>query len=121
MSTVTDSILLSIKKLNNVPADYTAFDDDFILYINSALSDLHQIGIGPQQGFQILDENDLWDDFVEEEPRLNQIKTFIGLRVRLFFDPPASSFAIGMMEKQLEEQLYRLKLAQDDINAEEAG
>lgn len=121
MSTVTDSILLSTKKLNNVAADYTAFDDDFILWINSALSDLNQIGIGPSQGFQIFDKNDLWDDFIEEEPRLNQVKTFVGLRVRLFFDPPGSSFAISMMEKQLEEQLYRLKLAQDDIDAEEAG
>lgn len=119
MSMVTDSILLSIKKLNNVSADYTAFDDDFVLYINSALSDLHQVGIGSQQGFQIFDKNDLWDDFVEEDPRLNQIKTFVGLKVRLMFDPPASSFAIAMMEKQLDEQLNRLKYAQEDIDAEE--
>lgn len=119
MSTVTDSILLSIKKLNNVPADYTAFDDDFVLYINSALSALHQVGIGPLEGFQIFDKNDLWDDFVGEDPRLNQVKTFVGLHVRLMFDPPPSSFAIAMMEKQLDEHLNRLKYAQDDINAEE--
>lgn len=121
MSTVTDSILLSIKKLNNVPADYTAFDDDFILYINSALSDLNQVGIGPLAGFQIFDKNDLWEDFIGEEARLNQVKTFVGLKVNLMFDPPASSFAIEMKERQLEEHLYRLKLSQEDIDAEEAG
>ena len=119
MPEVQESILLSIKKLNNVAADYTAFDDDFVMYINSALSDLHQVGIGPSGGYFITDADQTWDEFFDPEDPLHQIKTFIGLRVRLFFDPPVSSFAIGMMEKQLDEQLNRLKYAQTDIEAEE--
>jgi len=121
MSDVTESILLSIKKLNNVAADYTAFDDDFVMYINTALSDLNQVGIGPYEGYAIVNEDDLWEDFLGDDPRRNQARTFVGLKVRLMFDPPASSFAIEMMQGQLEEHLYRLKLAQGDIEAEEAG
>ena len=119
MSEVTESILLSIKKLNNVAADYTAFDDDFVLYINSALSDLNQLGIGPAEGFVVESQDEFWEDFVENEPRLNQLKTYIGLKVRLLFDPPASSFAIEMMEKQLDELAWRLKVSQEDIDVEE--
>lgn len=118
MSEVTDSILLSIKKINNVAADYTAFDDDFILFINSALSDLNQLGIGPAAGFFIESEDDLWEDFVEDEPRLNQLKTYIGLKVRLLFDPPGNSFAIEMMERQLDELGWRLRVSQEDIDEE---
>lgn len=119
MAEVLESILLSIKKLNNVAADYTAFDNDFILYINSALSDLNQVGIGPLEGFAIETEDDVWEDFLEDKIRLNAVKTFIGLKVRLYFDPPASSFAIAMMEKQLDEHLWRLKAVQEDIATEE--
>lgn len=121
MSDVTESILLSIKKLNNVAVLYTAFDDDFILYINAALSDLHQLGIGPSEGFAIETEDELWEDFLGDSPLYNRVKTYVGLHVRLRFDPPGTSFAIGMMQQQLEEQAWRIVAAQEDIEAEEAG
>lgn len=121
MPKVTDSILLSVKKQNNVAPDYKAFDDDFVLYINAGLADLNQVGIGPAQGFAIEGEADTWDDFIGEEPRLNAVKTFMGIKTRLMFDPPASSFAIEMMQKQLDEHLNRLMWAQQDIEAEEAS
>lgn len=121
MSKVLDSILLSIKKLNNVAADYTAFDDDFIMYINSALSDLNQLGIGPAEGFVIEDKSDEWEDFVEDLRVLSKVKTYIGLVVNLHFDPPNNSFAIAMKEKQIDESGWRVKAAQEDIDAEEVG
>lgn len=118
MSEVSESILLSTKKKNNVAADYTAFDDDFVSYINAALAELNQLGIGPAEGLQIEDDATLWTEFYED-PRLNAIQTFVGLRVRLLFDPPATSFAITMMEDQLKEMGWRLLIAQEDIEREE--
>lgn len=117
MPEVTESILLSVKKLNNVAPDYTAFDADFILYINAGLADLNQVGIGPGEGLTIESEEDTWDDLIGEEPRLNAVKTFLGLKTRLMFDPPASSFAIEMMQGQLDEHLNRIMWAQEDIDA----
>lgn len=122
MSEVTDSILQSIKKLNNVAADYTAFDDDFIMYINSALADLNQLGIGPADGFAIEDESDQWDDFFgDDDATYNRVKTYVGLKVNLLFDPPATSFAIEMKERQIDEHAWRIVVAQEDKEAEEAG
>ena len=118
MSEVSESILLSTKKKNNVAAEYTAWDDDFISYINAALAELNQLGIGPAEGLQIEDSSTTWDEFYED-PRLNSIQTFVGLRVRLLFDPPPTSFAISMMEEQLKEMGWRLLVAQEDITAEE--
>lgn len=119
MSEVSESILLSTKKKNNVAADYTAFDDDFISYINAALAELNQLGIGPAQGLRIEDEFSTWDEFYTD-PRLSAVESFVGLRVRLLFDPPATSFAINMMEDQLKEMGWRLLVAQEDITREEA-
>lgn len=121
MPEVQESILLSIKKLNNVAPDNTGFDDDFVMWINSALADLNQVGVGPVEGLAIEDEETLWDEFIDDA-RLNQVKTYIGLKVNLYFDPPNNSFGIQMKEKQLEEHLVRLLMAQNDINAaEEVG
>lgn len=119
MSKVTDSILLSVKKLNNVDPDYTAFDDDFIMWINGALSDLNQLGIGPADGFSIEGKGDYWDDFIEEGPIRDRVKNYVALHVRLFFDPPATSFTQSMMNDQLTELGWRLVVAQEDLEAEE--
>lgn len=122
MPEVLESILYSIKKLNNVAAEYTAFDADFVMHINSALGTLNQLGIGPAEGFEITGPDETWEDFFDGEPKLNGVKTYVGLAVRLLFDPPASSFAIGMMQDQLKEFANRLMWAQEDIDeAEEAG
>ena len=45
-----ESILTSIKKLVGIAEDYTVFDTDFIIYINSAFATLNQLGIGPIKG-----------------------------------------------------------------------
>jgi len=119
MSDVSESIMLSTKKKNNVAADYVAFDDDFVSYINAALSELNQLGVGPEEGLQIEDSSTTWDEFYDD-PRLNGIQAFVGLRVRLLFDPPPTSFAIQMMENQLIEMGWRLLAAQTDIEKEEA-
>lgn len=119
MSEVTDSILYSVKKLNGVAQDNTAWDNDFILWINGALSDLNQLGIGPAEGFAIEDETETWDDLVGDSPIYSRVKTYVARHVRLDFDPPQSGFAMTMMKQQLEEQAWRLTVAQDDIDAEE--
>lgn len=117
MSEISDSILLSTKKKNNLSPDYTAFDDDIISYINAALADLNQIGIGLSMGYQIEDEFATWDEFYTD-PRLNAVQTFVGLKVRLLFDPPATSFAISMMQDQLNEMAWRLQITQEDLDRE---
>lgn len=46
-----DSILTSVKKLLGLPADYEAFDPDIVMYINTVLMILSQMGVGPKEGF----------------------------------------------------------------------
>ena len=46
-----ESILQSIKKLIGITEDYTHFDADIIIYINSVFMILNQLGIGLPNGF----------------------------------------------------------------------
>jgi hypothetical protein len=103
-----DSILRTIKKLVGIAADQTAFDLDIITHINSAFLTLNQIGVGPEGGFLIEDAEAEWWDLLGDDPRLNAVKTYIGLKVRLVFDPPNTGYVIAAFEKQIEELEWRL-------------
>lgn len=103
-----DSILTTVKKTLGLDEEYTAFDLDVTLHINSILSNLNQIGVGPVNGFQIEDESTTWGDFLGDDPRLNNVKSFVYLKVRLLFDPPATSFAIEANERLAKELEYRI-------------
>ena len=104
-----DSILLSIKKLLGIAADYTHFDQDIILQINSAFSTLNQLGVGPEAGFHIEDSSTAWSEFIDDD-RLNFAKTFVQIKVKLVFDPPTSSALIDSYNRQLDELTWRLSI-----------
>ncbi len=57
---MSDSILDNTKKVLGLDLLYTAFDIDVLMHINTALSTLNQIGIGPVSGFEVSDSSDTW-------------------------------------------------------------
>lgn len=111
------SILKSVKKILGVdPAD-TAFDLDIITYVNSAFSTLHQLGLGPADGFMIEDDEALWVDFIgATSPQYNLVRTYVSLRTRISFDPPTTSYLIGALEKQISEFEYRLSINREMVD-----
>lgn len=111
---MSDSILISIKKVLNLAEDYTPFDQDVIMHINSVFSTLNQLGVGPDEGFMIQDEAPTWDAFFGSDPRLNHIKTYVYLRVRMLFDPPMTGYHTTAMEKQIEQLEWRLNVQRED-------
>lgn len=90
-----ESILLTIKKMLGLEPEYTPFDTDIIVLINSSLMRLHQLGIGPKGGFRITDDSQKWSDFINDSSCLNSIQEFIFIKTKLVFDPPATSFVIS--------------------------
>ena len=108
------SILKSTKKILSVGEADTSFDVDIMLHINSVLSILTQVGIGPANGYSIEDDTATWDTFIGTDPRLNLVKTYLYLKVRLMFDPPGTSYAIDAMEKQIAEFEWRLNVMREE-------
>lgn len=103
-----DSILISTKKILGVGPDYAAFDLDIITHINSTFSIVHQLGIGPDDGFMIEDDSALWSDLEVDPSQLNLLRTYVFLKVRMLFDPPTTSFLIEATNNQIQEYEYRL-------------
>ena len=107
-----NSILLSIKKLVGRYGEYDAvFDQDLIIHINTVLSMLTQIGIGPENGFSISDDSSTWSDFIGNDPRLESVKSYVYIKVSLMFDPPNNSALIESMNK-IAELEWRLNITQ---------
>lgn len=107
---MSDSILTSTKKILGIEADYTAFDPDIIMHINSVFSTLTQLGVGPETGFMIEDATPTWEDLLGTDPRLNAVKQYVFLRVKMVFDPPQSSYAVAAMNDQIKEHEWRLNV-----------
>ena len=105
-----ESILTSIKKLLGIPESDTSFDQDIIMHINSVLMILNQLGIGTE-GFYIEDEMAKWTDFVSDVTKVQAVKSYVGLKVRLLFDPPSHSSVIETMNRSINEFEWRLNNA----------
>lgn len=104
------SILNSVKKMIGISSDYKVFDQDLIVHINSVFMILHQLGIGPKNGFSITDENTVWTDFVSDESNLHAVKTYMHLKVKLLFDPPLSTAVMECYKEQIKELEWRLNV-----------
>lgn len=107
---MSESILNSVKHTLNLAADFTPFDQDVILHINSAFSTLNQLGLGPEEGYMITDATETWDAFFGSDLRLNNIKTYVYLRVRMLFDPPTTAYLVEAMKQQILELEWRLNV-----------
>lgn len=105
-----DSILNSVKKKLGLSEDYTAFDEDIVISVNSALSTLTQIGVGPAEGFMIEGAAEEWAAFLGSDPGFQGIKDYVYLKARAVFDPPTTSYMITAMEKQIAELEWRINV-----------
>lgn len=105
-----NSILNSVKKVLGIPSNYTNFDADIVLHINSVFMTLTQLGLGPESGFSISDAVTTWSDFVSDDSNLNGVKTYVVLKVKLLFDPPLSTAVMECYKRQIDELEWRLNV-----------
>ena len=111
-----DSILYTIKKMLGLSADYTPFDTDIVVHINSVLMILKQLGVGPSSGFSITGPDEKWSDYLEDSAKLEAVKSYIYLKVRSVWDSGINSTLSDAIEKQIAEYEWRL-----NVEAETGG
>ena len=105
-----DSILTSVKKIIGISEEDESFDTDLIMHINSVLMILNQLGVGPEDGFSITDKSAVWTDVIGDNKFIEAVKTFVGLKVRLIFDPPTSSAVLDSINKTISELEWRINV-----------
>lgn len=109
-----ESILDTIKEMLGVEPSYSAFDTEIIADINTIFMFLNQIGIGPESTFRITGDDEEWSDFLGENANLEPVKTYIYLRVKTMFDPPASSTVLESIKQMISECEWRLYIHSDN-------
>ena len=103
-----DSILTSIKKLLGIDEDYTHFDVDIIMHINTTMIALSQFGLPNADEFIVTDKTATWSQLLGDRTDLEAVKTYILLRVRLMFDPPSTSYVIECMDRTILSLAWRI-------------
>lgn len=112
---MAESILNSIKKLLNIPTDDSAFDEDIIVLINSVFMVLNQLGVGPTTVYQITGPDEEWVSFIPDIEIYSAVKAYVYLKVKMAFDPPATSFVLAAIENQVKELDWRLMVQAEPL------
>ena len=110
---MTDSILDSVKKMCNVAEDDPSFDQDLILYFNSALMTIMQEWHGMDHAFRVVDGSETWDDLLADDTDFEGVKELVGLKVRMVFDPPSNSSVMQALKDEIQNLEWRLYIWKD--------
>lgn len=100
MAQIETSILKYVRKRIGPSADYEVFDNDLISLINAAFSRLCQLGVGPKKPFRIEGEDEEWDEFLPEG-KLEEVKDYVYLSVKMIFDPPTNAQIVNVYKEQI--------------------
>ena len=75
------SILQSCKAKLGIMESETVFDAELIDHINGIFATLFDLGVGPLEGYIIEGETETWDDYIQDDLRLSDVPTYMGLRL----------------------------------------
>lgn len=78
------------------------------MHINSVFMVLNQLGVGPAVGFVISDKTATWNNFLPSDKNLEATKSYVGMRVKMLFDPPTTSVVAESMNRMINEFEWRL-------------
>ena len=102
-----------------IDEEYDCFDTDIILHINSVFMILTQMGVGPSEGFTISDKTTTCDEFLQDTKKLESVRSYVYLKVKLLFDPPLSSAVMDATNRLISELEWRLNVAGEEENQNE--
>lgn len=106
-----DSILETVKHTIGGLEGVNEFDVDLIMFINSTLSTLHQIGGASAEGLFIEDDGATWQDLVPDDNiLLGFVKTYVQQKTKLRFDPPSSSALLEALKQSIAELEWRIEV-----------
>lgn len=108
------SILSDTKKLLGIPESNDHFDTDLILFINASFAVLYQLGVGPKTAaYKITGPDNEWGEFIQDEQNIENVKTYVYMKTRLAFDPPATGAAMEALKELIKESEWRLNVECD--------
>lgn len=110
-----DSILDTIKKMlgYEVTPD-PHFDTDIMVLINSAFSELSEVGVLSDASYRVTSRTNTWSDAFGGRKDVDVIQTFVYLYVKLIFDPPSSAFVLNALKEEKDRMEWRICVKDGD-------
>lgn len=106
-----ESVLTSVKIcLCGIPENDESFDENLMMYINSAFGTLYQLGIGPEEGYVISNKTDNWSDFITDQRLQVLVKDYVVNYCKIHFVPPESGFVMTSLEQNMDRLEWRLRV-----------
>lgn len=109
-----DSILDTTKLQCGLDPEDDSYDVEIITHINSTFFVLSELGVGPAVGYSITNREQKWSEFIGTE-YIAAVKTYMGLKVRLIFDPPQTGPLAEAMERQAGQMEWRLNIHMEGV------
>lgn len=111
------SILASIKQMLGIPDEITAFDEEIGSHINGVFTILNQLDVGSDDVFMINGYDETWAQYVDNISLATMVREFIYLKVRMIFDPPASSVVSDAYNQRIAELEWRMNIQAERLAA----
>lgn len=107
-----ESVLTDVKDFCGVNQEDTDFDSTICGCIDTVMATLCQLGVVPRDKLQSVRNDSLkWTDFFSDPVELSMAKSYVRAKVRLMFDPPASSTILNAFKEQCAEYEWRAQFA----------
>lgn len=120
---MTGTILTDVKQMLGLTEDYTPFDRELVMHVNSVLMILNQLGVGtpnfrititqtPGDNPQAV-STETWSQFFGTGYTGDKeaVKSYVFTKVKLLFDPPASGTLMESYKKLADEFEFRLNVS----------
>lgn len=106
------NVLADVREAIGLSTDPSTFDNEILMHINSGAGKLNQNGITLPI---VVDVDTTWGDLqdptkTEGNKVFHMVPLFMMLNTKILFDPPPPS-AVEHYSRQIEELLWRLKIA----------
>lgn len=110
---ITDSILVTIRTMLGYSDEYHPFDEEIKVFINMAIDYLRQIGPAISRQLIVTGEQQTWEDLLGSDRKLEMVKTYVWIKVRLLHDPPSNSFLVDALNKEASQLEWRINADTD--------
>lgn len=107
-----EGILDTVRKILGGDMVDPHFNPELIIHINTVIAILDQIGVTVTT--KTITENTTWNELIPEVNLIEEVKTFLPLKVKMIFDPPTGSSAMNALEKTISECEWRILVAMNE-------
>lgn len=109
------TVLGDVKEDLGISTSVDAFDKTLIRLINSAFISISELGVKCNDTL-LLNGLEAWEQCCDDENAIPLVKAYVYLKVRLTFDPPATSFVLQALTDQVSELEFRINVLVDSGN-----